>query len=223
MCAFVPVSVMRISSRHNHGFTLIEMAIVLVVIGLIVGGVLVGQDLIKAAEVRATISQIEKYNTAANTFRGKYIALPGDMNAATASQFGFAARGQDAGEGDGNGVIEGTYNTNAAGSNCGVCTATGEPVLFWNDLSYANGMNLNLIEGSFNSVGGALGALGDPVPPGLTGTSLTSWFPAAKIGGGKLCVCLEPERHQLLWTFSSDKTPVFSTIFLSRPNSETSL
>jgi hypothetical protein len=44
---------------------------VLVVIGLIIGGILVGQDLIKAAEVRATISQIEKYQTAANTFYGK--------------------------------------------------------------------------------------------------------------------------------------------------------
>jgi prepilin-type N-terminal cleavage/methylation domain-containing protein len=45
------------------GFTLIELSIVLVIIGLIVGGVLVGQDLVKAAGVRATISQIEKFNT----------------------------------------------------------------------------------------------------------------------------------------------------------------
>lgn len=83
------------------------MSIVLVIIGLIVGGVLVGQDLIRAAGVRATISQIEKYNTAVNTFRGKYGALPGDLNASVATQFGFAARGPFAGEGDGNGVIEG--------------------------------------------------------------------------------------------------------------------
>jgi prepilin-type N-terminal cleavage/methylation domain-containing protein len=71
------------------GFTLIEMAIVLVVIGLIVGGVLVGQDLIRAAYIRAQISQIEKVNTAVNTFYGKYQALPGDMNISTATAFQF--------------------------------------------------------------------------------------------------------------------------------------
>ncbi len=60
------------------GFTLVELSIVLVIIGLIVGGVLVGQDLIRAAETRAIISQIEKYNTAVNTFKLKYGVLAGD-------------------------------------------------------------------------------------------------------------------------------------------------
>ena len=75
----------------NGGFTLLEMSIVLVVIGLIVGGVLVGRDLISAAYTRAQISQIEKFNTAVNTFYGKYQALPGDMNNSVASTFGFSA------------------------------------------------------------------------------------------------------------------------------------
>ena len=93
--------------RAERGFTLIELSIVLVIIGLIVGGVLVGQDLIRAAAVRAQVSQIEKYNTAVNTFRDKYGALPGDIQDPAASSFGFTPRGQLAGEGDGNGVIEG--------------------------------------------------------------------------------------------------------------------
>src|SRR5579884_171721 len=118
------------SSTLQRGFTLIEISIVLVIIGLIVGGVLVGQDLIRSAQVRATIAQIEKFNTAANTFKGKYGALPGDMAAATAAQLGFAARGPRAGEGDGNGVIEGLYDTNSAGTNCGVCIGAGEPMFF---------------------------------------------------------------------------------------------
>jgi prepilin-type N-terminal cleavage/methylation domain-containing protein len=76
----------------RRGFTLIELSIVLVIIGLLVGGVLVGQDLIRSAAVRATVRQIEKYNQSVNAFRGKYNAIPGDMNAATAANFGFSSR-----------------------------------------------------------------------------------------------------------------------------------
>jgi prepilin-type N-terminal cleavage/methylation domain-containing protein len=67
------------------GFTLIEMSIVLVIIGLLVGGVLVGQDLIRAAQVRKTGTLIEQLNTAVNTFKLKYNCLPGDC--ANASDF----------------------------------------------------------------------------------------------------------------------------------------
>jgi prepilin-type N-terminal cleavage/methylation domain-containing protein len=71
--------------RHEHnGFTLLEMALVLVIIGLIVGGVLVGKDLIHMATIRAQISQIDRFNTAANTFKEKYNCLPGDCANATA-------------------------------------------------------------------------------------------------------------------------------------------
>ena len=95
-----------------EGFTLIELSIVLVIIGLIVGGVLTGQSLISAAEVRAQISQIEKYNSAVNTFRSKFNALPGDMRPELVSQFGFmpgdvTCNGLSAGTRDGNGLIDG--------------------------------------------------------------------------------------------------------------------
>ena len=67
----------------TNGFTLIELSIVLVIIGLIVGGVLVGRDLINAAKLRSVITDIEKFNTAANTFRTKYNCIPGDCANAT--------------------------------------------------------------------------------------------------------------------------------------------
>src|SRR6201999_103149 len=98
----------RIHKRTSEqGFTLIELSIVLVIIGLIVGGVLVGQDLIRAAEIRATLTQVEKFNTAVNTFYGKYGALPGDMNNGVALTFGFLSRAGTAGQGDGNGLMDG--------------------------------------------------------------------------------------------------------------------
>lgn len=66
--------------KRTSGFTLIELSIVLVIIGLVIGGILVGQDLIKAAELRATISQKEKFDSAVNTFRNKFGGKPGDLS-----------------------------------------------------------------------------------------------------------------------------------------------
>ncbi len=98
------------NSAAIQGFTLVELAIVLVVIGLIAGGVLVGRDLINAAGVRAQVGQIEKYQTAVNAFRLKYNGLPGDLLASDAVQLGFVARAGGASDGDGNGLIEGGCN-----------------------------------------------------------------------------------------------------------------
>ena len=75
--------------NHQSGFTLIELSIVLVIVGLIVGGVLVGRDLIKAAELRKQVSQLNEYTTAANTFMIKYGSLPGDVPYATRVEIGL--------------------------------------------------------------------------------------------------------------------------------------
>jgi prepilin-type N-terminal cleavage/methylation domain-containing protein len=66
------------SPNHQNGFTLIELSIVLVIIGLIVGGVLAGQSLISAAQIRAVISQKEKFDRGVNIFKLKYSDLPGN-------------------------------------------------------------------------------------------------------------------------------------------------
>jgi prepilin-type N-terminal cleavage/methylation domain-containing protein len=151
----------------ERGFTLIELSIVLVIIGLIVGGVLIGQTLISAAGVRATISQIEKYNTAATTFREKYGYLPGDIPAGPAAQFGFIARGTGPGQGDGNGLIEGGGGTNYGGLG----GASGEQLVFWVDLNTAH-----LISGGFS-------AANFSSSPGTTAT-IAPYIPPAKLGGG---------------------------------------
>jgi prepilin-type N-terminal cleavage/methylation domain-containing protein len=186
---------MHSTYRAERGFTLIELSIVIVIIGLIVGGVLVGQSLIAAAAVRAQITQIEKYNTAVNTFRGKYNVLPGDMGYTNAAAFGFAlgvslyTRGAS-GQGDENGLIEGTGSFGSPSATQGYHVGAGEPVTFWSDLTYANGMNLNLIEGSFNAQGSTDPAWGCVASAcgnagGTTNSAvIAEAWPAAKIGGG---------------------------------------
>jgi prepilin-type N-terminal cleavage/methylation domain-containing protein len=85
-----------------RGFTLIELSIVLVIIGLITGGVLAGRDLIRASELQSVITDFQKFETAVNTFRGKYNCLPGDCANATLF-FGQTAQACVAGTGP-NGV-----------------------------------------------------------------------------------------------------------------------
>jgi prepilin-type N-terminal cleavage/methylation domain-containing protein len=163
----------RQSPAHT-GFTLIELSIVLVIIGLIVGGVLVGQDLIKAAEVRATISQIEKYNTAVNTFKEKYGGLPGNLSSAAASSFGFVQRAGTLGRGSNNGILSGINYSN---SNSDYATAlqTGETALFWVDLSTSH-----LITGSFTAAtDSGISIIDASSQPGLD-----AWLPTAAIGKG---------------------------------------
>lgn len=150
------------------------MSIVLVVIGLIAGGVLVGRDLIAAAAVRATIAQIEKYNQAINTFKIKYNALPGDMDATTAATSGFAPRGMYMGEGDGDGVLNGIWTDAAQEAAGGVFQTGGETVMLWVDLSQAG-----LIDGKFTTAQAAV-----VTPSNITGAALSRWFPEARLGAG---------------------------------------
>ncbi|MFA5241924.1 MAG: prepilin-type N-terminal cleavage/methylation domain-containing protein [Sulfuricella sp.] len=108
---------------QQSGFTLIEIAIVLVIIGLLLGGVLKGQELITSARVRNMISQQDGIKAAYFGFLDRYRALPGDYSAAIGNIKDVTKAG------DGDGQIELTNGTNA------------EYILVWEHLSKAGFIN----------------------------------------------------------------------------------
>jgi len=158
-------------SSRSVGFTLIELSIVLVIIGLITGGILVGQELIHAATIRAQITQIEKYNAAVNAFRGKYGYLPGDIPEPIAGQYGFFLRAGGFGNGDGDGYVSGVSESILIPQQS-TFTLGGENVLFWTDLT-ASG----LISGGFNDSTDALVNVS-------TDAQYAAEMPRANIGNG---------------------------------------
>lgn len=134
--------------HRNAGFTLVELSIVLVIIGLIVAGVLVGQDLIKAAETRATVTQFEQFNSALNTFRTKYSYLPGDVRYTKAAAFGLT-QGPDPAVGNGDGSFQGWDGTDVLASTAAnAANGAGERSLFWHHLSQAGLVGGAVYDGS---------------------------------------------------------------------------
>lgn len=159
-------------TSNRMGFTLVELSIVLVILGLLVGGVLTGQSLIRAAELRSITTQYNNYITAINSFKDKYFALPGDI-ANAQSYWGIAhatpatcvttvGTGTQTCNGNGDGIID----SNAAGSN--------EAYRFWQHLA-----NAGLIEGNYSGVaaGASYSSNATNSPAGkMGGTLWFSWY-----------------------------------------------
>lgn len=74
-----------IERQKAAGFTLVELAIVMVIIGLLIGGILKGGELIQSAKINSTIKEVQSIQSAMNTFRDKYNAMADDMRTATIS------------------------------------------------------------------------------------------------------------------------------------------
>lgn len=145
--------------RKQQGFTLVELAIVLVIIGLIVSSVLVGQDLIRSAELRATTKQYQEYQVAVNTFINKFGQIPGDVDG---DQFGLTGDCDGgAGTGDQNGLI--TSN----GSATAVTTHDGEIACFWSNLTSSI---TGYIPGTFDGDEPAANVIGENLPQMKLGT-----------------------------------------------------
>lgn len=93
--------------KHQSGFTLVEIAIVLVIIGLLLGGVLKGQAMIENAKVKNVINDLKGVSAAYYAYLDRYKAVPGD-DATASTRFTGGVNG------DGNGLITGLFDATAA-------------------------------------------------------------------------------------------------------------
>ncbi len=144
-----PVSGSR--TPQQGGFTLIEIAIVIIIIGLILGGVLKGQELIRTARTHSVADQGSAVRAAIMGFADRYRALPGDYDNASANIPGVES-GQD---GDGNGRVG--YNDSKTPGKPDEANRLLEPSLAWLHLAKAG-----FISGAFD---------GKPLRPG----DLSGW------------------------------------------------
>jgi prepilin-type N-terminal cleavage/methylation domain-containing protein len=121
---------MKQITRNQKGFTLVEIAIVLVIIGLLLGGVLKGQEMIESAKIKGAVGDMNGVSAAYNSYVDRFRALPGDDGPTLPV---LQARGGNwaniTATGNKNGVV-----VNAAGN---VFNPTNEGLAFWQHLKAA--------------------------------------------------------------------------------------
>jgi prepilin-type N-terminal cleavage/methylation domain-containing protein len=147
--------------NKQSGFTLVEIAIVLVIIGLLLGGVLKGQELINSAKVKNFASDIRNVSTMVYAYQDRFRALPGDDPRA-ATNFTGGTLATTPASSQGNARINGNWNAT---------TVTEETVLFWQHVrlaGLASGTStVSAVAGDAyyprNADGGRIGVTGDPV------------------------------------------------------------
>jgi prepilin-type N-terminal cleavage/methylation domain-containing protein len=170
----------------QKGFTLVEIAIVLVIIGLLLGGILKGQEMITQAKIKNVMADMSGVSAAMYGYQDRYKALPGDdRNAGTATGRWGAATGS----GNGDGIINNPYLSATAGH---------ESLMFWDHLRRAGFISGTGAEQPFNAVAGRMGVqTGDgpaqgTAPAGVLGTPGTP--PTVPITGLMLCSANLPDK-----------------------------
>ena len=131
---------MSAMQRKQAGFTLVEIAIVLVIIGLLLGGILKGQEMITQAKIKNVIADFSGIAAAYHGYQDRYRAIPGDDPKAD--------RWTGAAVGDGTGWVAGKYNST---------TDTDESRKWWDHLRRAGFVSGTGFTQPINATGGIVG------------------------------------------------------------------
>jgi prepilin-type N-terminal cleavage/methylation domain-containing protein len=181
--------------RQQAGFTLVEIAIVLVIIGLLLGGVLKGQEIITNAKIKNLESDFNGISAAIYSYQDRYRAIPGD-DKNTETRWGSTVT-----KGDGNSKIAAGATIHKFDS-----TTTGEESrLFWLHLR-----NAGLVTGAktsqdqpLNAFGGITGVSNDSTTNGGGGTTIPGLFVGFTQIPGNIAVILETQSDDQVATTGS--------------------
>ncbi|MDR1996304.1 prepilin-type N-terminal cleavage/methylation domain-containing protein [Azonexus sp.] len=147
---------------RQTGFTLVEIAIVLVIIGLLLGGVLKGQELINSAKVKNLANDFRNIPIYIYGYQDRFRALPGDDVNVTTHLAGATKASSGGGGGVGDGVINGAWFS---------ATNTEETFLFWQHVRLAGfapgSTDIDNLDAYIprNAEGGRIGVTGANNPP----------------------------------------------------------
>ena len=129
-------------NKQQSGFTLVEIAIVLVIIGLLLGGVLKGQELINSAKVKNFANDFRNIPLFIYGYQDKFRALPGDDSNVKGHVGDSATQASTPKDLQGNGVIDGTWDTEVL---------TDESMLFWQHVRIAGFASGSIVVANNNS------------------------------------------------------------------------
>lgn len=167
--------------KRDQGYTLIEVAIVTMIVALLIAGVMRGQEMVVQARTKSLISDFTGITGAVLAYQDRYRALPGDDHGAAGRWGAYNAR-----SGDGDGVVDGLYNATPPTGDPAAADNLSESLKFWWHMRLAGFVSGPLRgEGAanppINAVGGILGV--------QTGEGPTDFF-----GGLMACVSNVPDR-----------------------------
>ena len=181
--------------RKQTGFTLVEIAIVLVIIGLLLGGILKGQEMINQARIKNVVADFSGLSAAYYGYQDRYRAIPGDDS-------GAASRWTGAVAGNGNGVVAGAYNST---------TDTDESRKWWDHLRRAGFVAGSGYGQPFNAATGMLGVqTGDTAGAAALGSDASG---TGGFSGLIICSANLPDKIAIaVDTQMDDGVPVTGTV-----------
>lgn len=226
-----------VSLKNSYGFTLVELAIVMTIIGLLIGGVLKGQELLENTRMTSAANMMQQHGAAVHTFRDVYKALPGDI-IGPANYIQNCTTAPCNVSGDGNGIVGAAFSTAANENNnfwlhlskAGLITGV-DPNTTWDSSTYYNASAPQFHMGGKSYVAhysiapdpgsypdGVQGHQWSPLLPASGGASYAAAIPVNNIG--KLDLKIDdgrPWQGSMLLTWTGCGVAAVATVY--NPNS----